>query len=371
MLHSIPHFTLHVRLTRDCNAHCTYCSSAGAQNGRMTPEQFQSSIQWIADVLFPKIGVGQRHHLTIEYLGGEVLLVPSEELAQNVETARRILGQKVKKIRDGAQSNLIASKDKIDKLVRIFDRSIGTSWDTKTGQRHIHGNSELYNAILNRSLSHLKSEHALLPGRVIVVDEKTGPFVCEEIEQAAKEGYDLVLRPAFQGGSDDVAFAAVDALKNIYKRAYETWVATDRCVRVEPFSTLEQRRRQETQNVVSTGGQGCPFQSDCAFKSLSLDPDGSLYICQEMADSGHFPLGNALEQRFEAQTWKRLATRQSHLDTSCQKCPWLKSCGGGCMNEAIAKSGNPFEKTELCPVWITIFKEIDAHIKHERPQPHF
>ena len=32
------------------------------------------------------------------------------------------------------------------------------------------------------------------------------------------------------------------------------------------------------------------------------------------------------------------------------------------MNEAIARFGDPFAKTELCPVWQTLFRAIDKDI---------
>lgn len=328
----------------------------------MSSQDFARAIDWIGDTVFPRIGISRRHHLTIEYLGGEVLLIPPHELAANVAHARQSLSTKVGHIRDGAQSNLIGSPERVTALADLFEGRIGTSWDKHSGQRHIHGNPELYNAILNRSLRTLHTNRRLKPGRVIVVDAQTAPHITTEVQCAAAEGYDLVLRPAFQGGSTGVDFATLDTLKSAFQEAYTAWLNTGRTQRVEPFSTLYERQQAHHNQQYHIGGQGCPFQADCAFRSLSLDPDGALYICQEMADSGHFPLGNALQQRFEEDTWKRLAQRQQHLDQSCQKCPWKQSCGGGCMNEAIHRFGDPFAKTELCSVWTALFRAIDATI---------
>lgn len=364
-----PHFTLHVRLTRDCNAHCSYCSSAGAQGGRMHPDAFRAAIDWIAHALMPRIGVGPRHHLTVEYLGGEILLVPPAELEANVRYARNTLSQVVGTVRDGAQSNLIGAPARIQGLADLFEGRVGTSWDKHTGQRHIRGNPDLYTAILDRSLRVLQTTRGIAPGRVIVVDALTLPHLSQEVEDAAQGGYDLVLRPAFQGGSEGVAFGEIQALTEAFTKAYHQWNKTGRRQRVEPFSTLYERQQTVHQGGIQVGGQGCPFQADCAFRSLSLDPDGSLFICQEMADSGHFPLGNAVEGRFDAVTWTRLAQRQRHLDASCKACPWRQSCGGGCMNEAIASHGDPFAKTELCSVWKALFAAIDATICKERGAP--
>lgn len=362
-------FTLHVRLTRDCNAHCSYCSSAGASEGRMSPEDFQKSIDWIATTLFPKLHVGKSHFLTVEYLGGEVLLVPESELEANVHYARQRLRPLVHEVRDGAQSNLIGTPRRVETLAALFENRLGTSWDQRSGQRHIHGSTELYNGLLNRSLSHLEKKRDMKPGRVLVVDSLTAPHLVTEVKDAIEGGYDLVLRPVFQGGSDGIAPASMETLQEAYQAAYTYWRAHAPHHRIDPFSTLYERRKAQVDKdtiQASALAQYCPFQSNCAFKSLSLDPDGSLYICQEMADAGHYPLGNAIKGEFDMAVWKRLAQRTQHLDESCQRCEWKDACGGGCMNEAIEHHGDPFAKTELCPVWKTLFREIDSHlnIKH-------
>lgn len=361
-------FTLHVRLTRDCNAHCSYCSSAGVAAGRMTPQDFKTCVTHIAHTIFPKIGVGKNHFLTIEYLGGEVLTLPEDELAECVTFARNIFAPLVKQMRDGAQSNLIGSPRKVLALHDLFEGNLGTSWETKSGERKIGNSHELYKAIALRSITTLKRERNHNPGRVVVVDKHTAPHLCEEVKTAQREGHDLVLRPVFQGGSPNVEHADIDTLNTHMLNAYKTW-RENPVVRVEPFSGFYERRK--LRNLVDPNGepaankiQGCPFQSDCAFKSLSLDPDGSLYVCQEMADAKHHPLGNALTQTFHTETWKKLARRTAMLSKDCQVCTWKTECGGGCMNEAIERFGDPFAKTELCSIWKTLFAAVDNDLRH-------
>lgn len=335
----------------------------------MPPSSFAKALSWIAQEVFPRVGVGARHHLTVEYLGGEVLLVPHTELVENVTFARNLLRSKVAHVRDGAQSNLIASPQRVRELSDLFEGRLGTSWDRRTGQRHIHGNAELYDAILQRSLRTLDNDRSLKPGRVLVVDQHTAPYVAQEVRQASQEGYDLVLRPVFQGGSA-VEPADLTTLEDAFKAGYDAWIATGQRVSVEPFTSLQSRQEAAHAATINIGSRGCPFQSDCAFRSLSLDPDGEIYICQEMADSGHYSLGNALRGEFHDDLWMRLAQRRNHLDTSCKTCPWVDSCGGGCMNEAISRFGDPFAKTELCSVWTTLFQAIDTNIAQRASAVH-
>lgn len=363
--------TLHVRLTRDCNAHCSYCSSAGVAEGRMSPADFCKAIDFIADHVFPRLGVGREHFLTIEYLGGEVLLIPEEELRAAADYARNRLGAMVRGLRDGAQSNLIGAPRRIVALHDLFNGNLGTSWDNRSGQRHIHGRTDLYRAILDRSLRVLAEERDHAPGRVLVVDRATAPHVAQEVRDAISGGYDLVLRPVFQGGSEGIQALGAQEMSDVMGQAYRAWSAAPD-VRVEPFHSLATRRlargmKDPAGQLASSSAAGCPFQSDCAFKSLSLDPDGTLHVCQEMADAGNYPLGNALDGTFDEKTWRLLARRSAHLSSDCASCDWRAECGGGCMNEAIEHHGDPFAKTELCPAWKRIFAEIEIDIAAGTP----
>jgi len=358
--------TLHVRLTRDCNAHCSYCSSAGVSEGRMSVEDFRSAIDFIADRVLPRMGISPSHFLTVEYLGGEVLVVPPSDLKECVSYARARLGLIVGGFRDGAQSNLIGTPRRVIDLHDLFEGNLGTSWDRHSGQRHIKGSAQIYQGILDRSLRSLSDERGHVPGRVLVIDAATAPHLLNEVADSIDGGYDLVLRPVFQGGSPDVDAIPPAQLADLMRAAYRLWSDT-KLNRIEPFSSLHHRRAQRGLTDVSgarsaLSRSGCPFQSDCAFKSLSLDPDGTLHVCQEMADAGHYPLGNAITGTFDEPTWRLLARRTMHLSESCAACEWRDECGGGCMNEAIEAFNDPFAKTELCPAWKAIFAEIEADL---------
>ncbi len=337
----------------------------------MSPSEFEKSIDFIRESVLPRIFAGRRPFLTVEYLGGEVLLVPQDELEQNAQYARKKLADITTKVRDGAQSNLIGSPRRILELHDLFDGNLGTSWDNHSGQRHIKGSAELYQGLLRRSLKTLSSERDHAPGRVLVIDRHTLPHLAQEVEDAISGKYDLVLRPVFEGGSGPVEAADPADLCDAMKKAFQVWIKNPE-TRIEPFYSLFQRRSKRhlqdaTGRPQALAHASCPFQSDCAFKSLSLDPDGALYVCQEMADSNNYPLGNAIHGTFEEKTWRLLSRRTAHLSEDCGTCEWRDECGGGCMNEAIQHHGDPFAKTELCPVWKTIFRNIDAEIS-SRPE---
>lgn len=331
----------------------------------MSPSEFRTSIAFIAEKVFPRMGISKAHTLTIEYLGGEVLLVPESELRDNVEHARSVLSPFVRHIRDGAQSNLINTPRRVLALHDMFSGNIGTSWDEHTDQRQVGGSAQLYRTMLHANLAKLESERGCRPGRVIVADAHTLPHLAVETQRAIDQDYDLVIRPVFEGGSEDISPASLADLRSAFLESYAIW-ARQKTSRIEPFYSLWKRRVNRgtaEQNLTA----GCPFQSDCAFKSLALDPDGSLWVCQEMADSKNYCLGNAVEGKFNENTWKILARRSARLSQDCTNCQWLSECGGGCMNESINRFSDPFAKTELCPLWKDIFRAMEQDISGAQP----
>ena len=366
----MKHFTLHIRLTLDCNAQCSYCSSANNPSGRIGIDEFKKAMDFIAETIFPKLGVRQHHQLTIEYIGGEILLIPNCEIRRFTEIARDKLGPRVRSLRQGVQSNLIGSERRILALHDLFGENIGTSWDNYTGQRRTGGSASLYKAILNRSLQTLLTKRGISPGRVIVVNSAIAKYLEREVRDAISGGYNLVLRPVFKGGSTDVSHLSPDELAILFSKCYKIWSENPH-VRIEPFTSLFKRRINRGR--VDEAGEdsaletaGCPFQSDCAFHSLSLGPDGSLNICQEMADASRYSLGNAILETFNDDVWRLLARRSFKLATECRDCQWLAECAGGCMNEAVEAYDDPFARTELCTAWKAIFAEIENDILSDR-----
>ncbi|MCY4208376.1 MAG: SPASM domain-containing protein [Roseovarius sp.] len=362
----MKHFTLHIRLALDCNAQCTYCSSANNASGRIGIGEFKTALNFIADAVFPKLGVGQDHQLAIEYLGGEMLLIPEREIRLFTEIARDRLGPLVRGLRQGVQSNLIGSERRVLALHDLFGENIGTSWDNYTGQRRTGGSASLYKAILNKSLRTLSGKRGFSPGRVIVVDSAIAEYLEREVRDAISGGYDLVLRPVFKGGSADVSHLSTDELAMLFSKCHKIWSENPR-VRIEPFTSLFKRRinrgrADEAGEDSALESAGCPFQHDCAFRSLSLGPDGSLNVCQEMADASRYSLGNAILETFNDHVWRLLARRSFRLAAECRNCQWLAECAGGCMNEAVEAHGDPFARTELCPAWKAVFMEIENDI---------
>lgn len=354
-------FTLHVRLTKRCNADCAYCSSYEAHDGGiMSPADFRRAIDFVADVWLPKALPGTHGgHVAVQYVGGEILLVPPRDLADCVHYARQRLGEVFDEVEDGVQSNLIGSSSRVGHLLRLFGRRIGTSLDGGSAQRTIQGSTQKYQTIYLARESDLARRGLLAPA-ILVVDQKGLPFVMPTLREAISQGRDLTLRAVFSGGQP-VGAAPIDELLSVYGAAFDLWVSQAR-IRVEPFFQMYVGRMagMTGDTALVTRFAGCPFQHDCAEASLDIEPNGDLFICLDTADSRQFRLGNALTGEVDWAAWVHLKGRSEHLPAACQQCDYLAACQGGCMSEAIAHTGHPHGQTGLCGLWKALFARMDA-----------
>lgn len=312
--------------------------------------------------VFPVTRSGGPHAtVSVQYVGGEILLLPLKELRACADIAREELSPLFGTFRHGVQSNLIGSPRRILELDTIFGGNVGTSVDGRGVQRTVKGSPDLYRKAVSRSRETLLKRRRRKPGAVFVVDRHGLQNCLHEVSVSEREGYPLVLRPVFSGGKS-VDDAPVEDLVEVMSSAFDQW-AMNGSVPVEPFMYMTSKRVSETSVV----GTVCPFMRNCAESSINLDPDGSLYTCFEMADSGQMKFGNALEGWFDKDVWRKIRARSYRIDPKCDACPFFSACQGGCMSEAIHHTGSPYGRTEFCPIWTALFKRIDSLVeKHGR-----
>ena len=315
---------------------------------------------------------GSRKNLTIQYLGGEILTIPKEILTKCVEFARKELSPLFDSFQDGVQTNLIGSWERVEFLANLFSPShVGTSVDNFTNQRKVAGSPQKYKTIMMANQTKFKKAFgAFVPG-IVVVDALSLPKLKEEIQIAQQQGYHLNIRTVFNGGKDKVSSAEVDTLIPKYVELFNDWALKQKIILQPFYQLLASRLGERFPSVYAdfyTFNTGCPFQHDCALKSFDLEPNGDVYVCQDMADSRQFKLGNALSGEFDELLFNKLVSRSNFLDQTCQTCSFVKSCQGGCMSEAIHHRGDIFGKTDYCGLWKALFAEIDKTLDQNTPE---
>jgi radical SAM protein with 4Fe4S-binding SPASM domain len=358
--------TLHLRLTKKCNADCVYCSSWQEKAlPYMTADHFAQSIDFICDHVLPVMGLqgGVGSHASLQYTGGEILVVPRPVLRECVLYGRQRLGRIFENVTDGCQSNLQGSDDRIAYLSTLFGRRISTSIDDFTDQRRLKGSSERYRQQADHGRALLKRRRGHNPAVIYVVDGAGVAHAPAQYQRAEQDGADITLRAVFHGGRA-VGAATIPELITAYGEVFDAWIMKGR-VAVQPLYQLLTTwlAVQTGDSHLMTSNFGCPFQKNCAQVSLDLEPNGDLFICLDMADSGQMKLGNAIAGEFNTDIWSSLNDRQQHYDSKCRQCRWLAACQGGCMSEAIHHTGSPYGRTELCALWTSLFQRIDQAIE--------
>lgn len=356
--------TLHIRVTKKCNADCSYCSSyEHIAQDLMSLENLEKSLDFLSNFILKNHLGGTRKMITVQYVGGEISMVQDDYLKEYTDKVKEKLSPLFENFRHGAQSNLIASSSKINHLIDLFEGNIGTSVDHSTEQRTIGKSSQKYKTIFLKNLNYTKRIVGKNLSSILVVDKKMYEHVGSEIEIAQTKQMNLTLRPVFNGGSE-IENVSVQDLVNLYEIEFDKWILQSN-IRIEPFFSLLEKRLLKYENTSDTlaSYSGCPFQNNCATSSINLEPNGDLYVCLDMADSKHYPFGNALSGIINVEIFDLLKARTEKLNQDCIQCDYYNECQGGCMNEAIEHTGEVYGKTQYCEIWKKIFSKIDFYIE--------
>lgn len=362
--------TLHIRITKKCNADCTYCSSFQTlADNRMSLDDLDKSLEFLKKIILEKGIGGSREMISVQYVGGEVSILPFDYIEEYTKRVEKSLSPLFKYFQHGVQSNLIASKDKVLKLVDIFGTNIGTSFDHFTDQRRVQGDSKKYRTIFLKNQTTLKKITGKKASGVVVVDEKMEEFIFQEIAVANQNKTHITLRPVFQGGMPIEQMNTSHVIP-IFEKAYNDWILQSN-ISIEPFTSLLNKRlvKYKKEFIQPNGFKelnafsGCPFQHNCAQNSLNLEPNGDLYLCFEMADGNRYSFGNAIKGEFKEDVFNFLVNRSSNLKPECYSCDYFNECQGGCMNEAIDHFNDVYGKTKHCSLWKAIFRQIDLSIQ--------
>ena len=178
---------------------------------------------------------------------------------------------------------------------------------------------------------------------------------------SARKGRTLTFRPIFKGGIKQVQLNSALDMQEAMVELFDHWFMKLPTI-VEPFYQLCEARLNEVSGLGRVESTSCAFQSDCTTKSINIDPNGDLHVCLEMADSGLPPIGNGLLGKWDEQALSVYSSRSENLHKDCLSCPYLKSCQGGCMYEAIAQGQGSHGKSFHCSTWKSIFGRIDKAI---------
>lgn len=355
--------TLHIRLTRSCNADCGYCSSwQESPEERLKPAELKKILSFIMATGEEALGISPTH-ITAQFLGGEIAMVPFAELQEHVKAVNDVCSANGVACVVGGQSNLIVSERKAAQLYDLFEGRLGTSIDLTSDTRTIKGDSDKYRVIWKSADKYLKQKRSVA-GAIYVLEPGAVKDAKHHLLDSAKQGRAITFRPIFEGGIKQIQLNSALQMKEAMVELFDSWFMRMPII-AEPFFQLCESRLNEVSGLGRVEATSCAFQSDCTSKSINIDPNGDLHVCLEMADSGLPSIGNGLTGVWNEQAINVYSSRGANLSPDCQSCPYLKSCQGGCMYESIAQGQGSHGKSFHCASWKAIFGRIDVAIhKH-------
>lgn len=305
----------------------------------------------------------------LQYLGGELLTVPSGHLEALVAHGRQFFSALGVSVRDGAQSNLVGSASRVAHLRKLFGDRIGSSIDHFSGKRTVGGSGAGYEKVFVVRQQELAQRGFRVP-MIFTIDADTVQYVEREARIADNEGYDLTFRPVLPSrhNDNDIRVVESDVLGRYYLPAFQSWLLQGRVV-INPFYDLVVRRMTELGYMDGdlVEGFGCHFRTDCASGSVHIEPDGHLYQCVEMCDQGHGLLGSPHGHGIDETMWRDLLRRGGAIARECGACEYYASCRGGCMADSLAHGGGTGERSPYCEVWKALFGQIDSAVSIHGP----
>jgi radical SAM protein with 4Fe4S-binding SPASM domain len=318
----------------------------------MAKASFNIAVDRLALLIESRYRHGKEASVTVQYVGGEVLYLTYDYIEFCVNLVREKISPLFGTFRDGLQTNLTTSLASIKRVNALFERRIGTSIDSFTTQRKLSGSSTKYKKIFSKRHEDTARNNVRFPA-VTLINSLSAPTLIDEMVLADTHNYGLTLTHEFRGGKESSTGLPPAELAVVYGELFDEW-AMKMSVPVEPFNRLMIGRLGLNENI-----DGCAFDRDCANNSLNLEPNGDLYVCQEMADMKLNKMGNVFSDTFSDVIWGRMSRRVNLIHKDCVVCPFYTTCRGGCMAEALGDGLGEYGKPSACLSWKLIFSKMD------------
>lgn len=337
---------LHIRLTTACNASCSYCSCEIDKPSDIMPvDEFEKSLKWLINK-YKSVSTGLTN-CNIEILGGELLILPTDYINSIYKIIKTNVSSNFDSYTLGSQTNLIGSDRKIKNLFEISNGAIGTSTDNFSGSRTVNNSAEKYSELSTKGAIAVENLSGSYPGAVIVFDETNISHVQDEYNLASSLNRRITIRQVFKG-ANDINTANIKTMASEWEKLINIWFLKG-TITINPFDRILRMMLGMSQGI------GCPFWNTCAGNSINMEPNGDLFLCQEMADSKAYKLGNSIEESWDQSNFIKLSKRRLYLSDDCNSCEYLEYCQGGCMLEAHLESDDIYAKPKHCLVWKSMF----------------
>jgi uncharacterized protein len=338
-----------VKITKFCNLRCKYCYEYPYLDDptKMSIEQIEAMFRNIESYCLqnPQIKV-----LDFIWHGGEPFVIKPDYYIKIKQLQQNILGHLDLEIQNKVQTNLtILDSNYISALqANLFD-SIGVSIDLFGENRVNIAGKPIEDKVLNNMQLLLDNDISF--GSISVLSRKTYSHV-ESIFTFFDDSYIScrflpIYRTGYTGQQDEhslESFEIVDA----YKRIFETWLASENAVEVDP---IDNYINTALRIIKDDDSQKKYYDKKVSDGLFIVNTNGDIYSTDEVYEDGA-NYGNIFNESLnllvQSEGYKK-ALERSHIKmvSTCHKCEYFGHCMGFEMAEATNEQLTFNEKGEL------------------------
>lgn len=110
----------------------------------------------------------------------------------------------------------------------------------------------------------------------------------------------------------------------------------------------------------------CLFQEECG-NCLVVERNGDIFSCDHY-EYPAYRLGNIVHDRLDklaaSPAQRQFARDKGQVGTTCQRCPSLRACYGGCPKHRIHPNSDGSRQNHLCPGYRTFFHHVGPYMHY-------
>lgn len=354
-----PVNTLVLHVTESCNLACTYCYHGQKGTGNQEARVMDSSVaRKSVDFLIERSG--DQEKLVLVFFGGEPLL-NFELIKKTVAYADKRAAESGKQVDYAMTTNATLLTDSVIRFLRENNMGVTISLD---GTESVHDRFRCYPG-------GVPSYRAILPGIKKLLNQKNQKPVVARVTLAAETGnIAQTCHHLLDLGFAEAGFAPV--------------TTTDPCFMLDARqmkSLLDQFEglSQEFVERALEGGflgftnlvdmlvqlhEGDVRQYPCGagIGMFSVDPSGSLFLCQRLTHDPSAFMGDIFNGPDHARLNSFRHDARVSNKTVCRNCWVSHLCAGGCYHEAKIREGSLMSPNRHYCRWIRSWTEIGLQV---------
>ncbi|MGB8648383.1 MAG: radical SAM protein [Anaerolineae bacterium] len=350
------HHTLIMKVASACNLACAYCYDRIRQKRShsyvMSNTVLERSIREYLAISDPK-------PLFIWH-GGEPLLA-GKEFFEKVIDLQKQYKHDGQDIANGIQTNGFLLDEEWVSFLAQNKFDVGISLD---GPQSIHDRNRLTNDGVGsyqqvmRGVEELKRANVNFGVLSVVTRDSVDhpDEIYDFFKQHAIKSFDLL---ALMDKTSDRAITLKE-FGDFMIRMFDRWMEdNDPSVHIRYFDN-------QLRGILRGKPSLCYFAGKCT-NFMSVDTDGDVYPCDNLASFQELKLGNilltSLPKILSSVPYEEFVSAVNAPNPECQNCEFLAACHSGCTYDRYVRRGKISDKSSYCGAQKRIFSHIQAHVR--------